>query len=90
MNELVLDHRARLERMRLEAADRRERAMSDQSSPVNSPELRVRAWERLHQLRLPKDPTHPILSQVAQQTALDIDQVLEVQRQRAMPATPAA
>ena len=90
MNDVVLDHRARLERMRLEAADRRERALNDQTSPVNSPDARVRAWERLHQLRLPKDPAHPILLQVAQQTALDMDQVLEVQRQRAVPAEPAA
>ena len=86
----VLDHRARLELHQLEAAERRERALIDQRSPDNSPERRVSIWENLHQVRLPKDPTHAILVLVAQQTALKLDDVLEVQRQRARvaPAVP--
>ena len=88
-HELILDHRARFERMQLEAAERRERALTDQRAPENSPEMRVRIWERLHQVRLPKDPAHAILKQVAQQTALDLSDVLEVQRVRAQPAAPA-
>jgi hypothetical protein len=82
----VLDHRARLERMQMEAADRRERALIDQRSPDNSPETRVGIWEKLHQVRLPTDPTHVILPIVAKQTALKLDEVLEVQRQRALSA----
>ena len=82
--EPVLDHRARLERQQFEAAERRERALIDQRSPENSPETRVRTWERLHQLRLPRDPAHPILRQVAKQTDLGLADVLEVQRQRAL------
>jgi hypothetical protein len=50
--------------------------------------MRVRIWERLHQVRLPKDPSHAILKQVAQQTALDLNEVLEVQRLRAQPVAP--
>ncbi len=83
--DLVLDHRARLERMQLEALERRERALNDQRSPENSPEIRVRIWERLHQVRLPSNPAHAILKQVAQQTALDLAEVLEVQRLRVQP-----
>lgn len=82
----VLDHRARLEREQFEAAERRERALIDQRSPENSPEMRVRTWERLHQLRLPQDPAHPILKQVAQQTDLKLAEVLLVQQQRSSPA----
>jgi hypothetical protein len=78
----ILDHRARLERMQFEAAERRERALIDQCAPENSPEARVRVWEKLHQLRLPKDPAHAILRQVARQTSLELAQVLEVQRLR--------
>lgn len=86
----VLDHRARLEQAQFEAAQRRDRALIDQRSPENSPEARVRIWETLHQVRLPRDPAHAILPQVAEQTGLDLADVLEVQRLRAQPVDPAA
>jgi len=85
-SEPLFDHRARLEQMQREAAARRERALIDQRSPENSPETRVRIWEQLHQVRLPKDPAHPIMARVAERTGLDLAQVLEVQRFRATPA----
>lgn len=88
-SDLILDHRARLERQQLEAAERREQALRDQQSLDNSPDLRVRIWERLHQVRLPKDPAHAILKQVAQQTRLAVADVQEIQRQRALTAQPA-
>ena len=81
----LLDHRARIERMQLEAAERRERALIDQRSPENTPEVRVRIWERLHQVRLPTSATHAILAVVAKQTGMPLSEVLEVQRQRAEP-----
>jgi hypothetical protein len=86
----VLDHRARIERARLDAEERRARALQEQSAPENTPAVRVRVWENLHQVRLPKDPAHAILQIIARQTALDLTDVLEVQRQRALPATPAS
>jgi hypothetical protein len=85
----VLDHRARLERDQFEAAERRGRTLVDQRAPQNSPAARISAWEQLHQLRLPADPAHAILLHVAEQTALPLDDVLEVQRQRAHPAPSA-
>jgi hypothetical protein len=88
--EPISDYRARFERLQAESAERNARAMIDQRAPENSPEVRVRIWERLHQLRLPKSPAHAILAQVAKQTALDISQVLEVQRVRALPPVVAA
>lgn len=78
----MLDHRARIERARMEAEERREQAVVDQRSPQNSPEARVRIWERLHQLSLPRDPAHAILGIVAKQTGMPLAEVLEVQRQR--------
>ncbi len=84
--DFVIDFRAQAERRRLEAEQRRSQALLDQRSLDNTPEARVRIWERLHQLRLPKDPAHAILLQVAQQTQLDLTDVQEVQRQRALPA----
>lgn len=78
----INDYRARIEKLQMEAAARRERALIDQRSPENSPDARVRIWERLHQVHLPKDPAHPIMLRVAQMTGLDLAEVLEVQRSR--------
>lgn len=81
----IQDFRAQAERRRLEAEQRRSQALIDQSSLDNSPEMRVRIWERLHQLRMPKSPDHAILLQIAQQTHLRLAEVQEVQRQRTLP-----
>jgi len=86
ISEPLFDHRARLEQEQREAAARRERALIDQRSPENSPDARVRIWERLHQVRLPRDPAHPVMARVAERTGLDLAEVLEVQRLRAQPA----
>ena len=83
-----LDYRARFERQKFEAAERRERALVEQRSPDNTPAARVRIWEALHQVRLPRDPAHAILKLVAQQTALELADVLDVQRQRTTPDAP--
>ena len=86
-DEPILDHRARFERAQLEASERRQIAMTEQRSVDRSPEQRIAAWERLHHLRLPSDPGHPILAVVAKQTELDLSQVRAVQRDR-QPAAP--
>lgn len=85
MTDLYLDHQARFERQQLEAAQRREQALHEQSSPANSAEQRVRIWERLHQVRMPKDPAHAILAVIAKQTSLQLIDVQEVQRLRLVP-----
>ena len=81
----ILDHRARIERTQMEAAERRTRALADQRSPQNSHDQRVRAWERLHQVTLPRDPSHAVLRVVARQTGMALAEIHEVQRQRAHP-----
>ncbi len=80
------DYRARAERAAREAAERREQALIDQRSPDNTHEVRVRIWEKLHQLRMPRDPGHAVLALIAKQTGLGLAEVQEVQRQRALPA----
>lgn len=84
--EIFPDYRARAERAAREAAERREQALLDQRSPDNTDEARVRIWERLHQVRMPKDPAHPILALIARQTGMDIGDVRNVQTQRTIPA----
>lgn len=86
--EPVLDHRTRLENARLEAEERRRLTMVEQCAPGNSHEARVRAWERLHQVRLPRGPGHAVLAIVARQTGLALAEVHAVQQQRTLP--PAA
>ncbi len=81
----LLDHRARMERAQVEAAERRVQALNDQRSPENSHDARVRAWERMYQVRLPRDPEHNVLRLVARQTGLALADVREVQRIRAQP-----
>ncbi len=48
----------------------------------NTPGERIRIWERLHGLTLPRDPTHRLLAVVATATDLALEQVLEEQRRR--------
>jgi len=83
-----LDHRARHERDLFEAAERRELARIQQRSPEHSPEMRVRIWEKLHQVRLPKSETHAILRMVADQTGLALTDIHGVQRDRAQVPAP--
>lgn len=80
----VSDLRAQIERRRLEAEQVRNQALLDQRDFASSPDQRVRVWERLHQLSLPKDPDHAVLAQVSRQTGLALSELQEVQRQRAL------
>lgn len=81
--EIMLDHRARAERARLDAEQQRQRSITDQRDAANTPEVRIRIWEKLHQVRLPKSPKHAILEKVASDTGLGLSAVLDVQSARA-------
>jgi hypothetical protein len=72
---LALEEDARAEQRRLDTAEQR--------SDLNSADVRIRAWEKLHGLCLPSDPTHPILDVIAIDTRLTFAEVQEVQRKHA-------
>jgi len=76
----------RLEQEARERAERRRVELAEQRSDVHPPEVRIRTWERLHGLRLPSDPEHPILDLVAVSTRLTLAQVQEEQSARAARA----
>lgn len=76
---------ARIIREQVEEAERAQRERIEQSCERNSPAIRIRAWERLHCLTLPRGSAHSVLSVVAQATHLTLEQVLEEQRRRAEP-----
>jgi hypothetical protein len=73
------------ERVAIEALERAERRRIDraeQASMHNAPDVRIRAWEKLHGLRLPLAVDHPVLDQVAAATGLTLAQVQEEQAAR--------
>jgi hypothetical protein len=86
VGESIADHRARLARDEEELQQRRMEALAEQVSVVNSPSERIRIWERLHGLPLPRSSTHKLLRVIAVATDLQLEQVREVQRQRLSPA----
>jgi hypothetical protein len=77
--DIIRDHRvrvaieadARLERRRAEQAEQRESS--------STPEARIRAWEKVHGLRLPLDAAHAIVAIIATETHLTVAEVREEQ-----------
>jgi hypothetical protein len=75
--------RTRSELEQEERADRRRHELAEQRSELNPPDVRIRAWEKLHGLRLPSDSAHPILDVIAVGTRLTLEEVQAEQRARA-------
>lgn len=65
-----------------ERAELRRLELAEQRSADNPPDVRIRMWEKLHALRLPRDPEHPIIYVIATDTGLTLSQVREEQRTR--------
>jgi hypothetical protein len=84
--ELASDYRLRLAQERVEAEERRRVELADLASVANSPQVRIRAWERTHGLTLPRSESHPVLVSVAAATHLTLEQLHEEQRRRLMSA----
>ncbi|HEX4389485.1 MAG TPA: hypothetical protein VH109_12745 [Steroidobacteraceae bacterium] len=82
MAELIRTHAQRLAMEAEERAQRRLLDLAEQRSDLNPPDVRIRAWEKLHALRLPGDPSHPVLDVIAISTGLTLAQVQEEQRSR--------
>src|SRR5262249_2788499 len=76
----------RLAREEYERAEKRRQQLAEQRSDLNPPDVRIRTWERIHQLRMPSDPAHPILDVIAVSTRLTLEEVREEQRARAARA----
>ena len=73
---------ARIVRERIEEVERVQRERVEQSCELNTPAIRIRAWERLHRLTLPRGSAHAVLDVVANATRLTLEQVREEQRRR--------
>jgi hypothetical protein len=84
--DLVKTPAERLAHEDYERAEKRRLELAEQRSDLNPPDVRIRTWERIHALRLPSDPAHPILDVIAISTRLTIEEVREEQRTRAASA----
>ena len=83
--ELNADYRARLAMEQTYAEERRRSELSELTATANTPEARIRAWERTHGLTLPRSAAHPVLSFLAAATHLTLEQVHAEQRRRLQP-----
>jgi hypothetical protein len=83
------DYRARIARRQAEAAEIRQRELIEQASTINPPDLRIRIWERLHEVTMPRDASHRLLRVIAAQTGLTMAEVQTEQQNRANPAAVA-
>ncbi len=64
-------------------AHERQFELAQQRSELNPPDVRIRAWEKVHGLRLPLDLAHPILEVIAVGTRLTLADVHAELRARA-------
>ena len=84
--DLIRPPAERLAHEQAERAETRRQELAELRSGLNPPEVRIRAWEKIHQLRLPSDPAHPVLDVIAVSTRLTLAEVQEEQRTRAARA----
>ena len=77
-----LDYRERRALEEHERADVRRADRAEQGSGLNSADRRIRAWEKVHHLRMPSDPLHPALGAIAAATQLTLADVQNEQRLR--------
>ena len=70
------------------AAQQKEKArnLARQRSIETPPATRIALWESLHGLAMPRDPKHPLMSVIARETELELEQVLAELERRATPS----
>lgn len=62
----------------------KQRSLARQRAMDTPPATRIALWESRHGLTLPRDPKHPLMRIVAENTDLDLAQVLAEQQRRAL------
>jgi hypothetical protein len=81
-DESLAEQRKRVADEHAKRAEHRQAELVELSSTLNAPGDRIRLWERLHRLALPRDPNHNLLEVIAVATDLALAQVQEEQRLR--------
>ena len=80
--DVIREHRARVAIEEEARQEKRRAAQAEQCESSSTPEARVRAWEKIHGLRLPSDNAHPVVTLIAAQTHLSIAEVRQEQAAR--------
>ncbi len=86
MTDINRTYAERMAEVTEERLHQRQRELAEQTSITNPPGARIRAWEKVHALRMPGDAAHPVLHVIARDTGLTLDQIHEEQRARAARA----
>lgn len=81
-DDALMDYRQRRALEERERADTKRADVAEQCAASNSAALRIRAWEKVHQLRMPSDPRHPALGAIAVATQLTLADVQNEQQLR--------
>ena len=79
----MMDFRARLVHQQAEAAERRRTDLAEQCSRLKTAEERIRIWERIHEVTLPRDSEHRLVAIIAANTGLTDSDVRDEQQRRA-------
>jgi hypothetical protein len=77
--EVLADYRQRRALEEFERAELKRVDLAEQHSAMNSVDARIRAWEKVHGLRMPSDPKHRVLHAIAAATQLSLADVLNEQ-----------
>jgi hypothetical protein len=88
--EILSDYRQRRALEERDRAELKRAEVAEQYSALNSVDLRIRAWEKVHGLRMPSDPKHPALQAIAAATQLALADVLNEQGLRSARRASAA
>ena len=80
------DPRVIAERENQERIAARQQFLVAQSSTQYDPQRRIRLWEQLHSIHLPRSAEHSLVGVIAAQTALTVEQVRQEQVRRAAEA----
>jgi hypothetical protein len=86
-DELLIDFRRRLELDEEARVERRRLDVAEQTLEPNLPGVRIRAWEKVHALRMPSSPEHPVLNLIAVATQLSLADIQAEQRVRSEQVT---
>jgi len=82
--ELAAERRAQIALEQAAQQADKDRNLARQRSMDTTPEVRIALWESRHGLPLPRDPRHPLMQVIADGTELDITQVQDEHRRRAL------
>jgi hypothetical protein len=84
------EYRTRIVREAAEREASHKQELAQQISLHNTPTQRIRWWEHLHAIALPRAATHPLLQAVADQTGLSLSEIQDEQRRRLSATTAVA